>query len=121
MAHYGRLGNYQFPDAAEDIRGATLYGLNDDKLGKIDDVIFDHASGNIRYVVVDTGGWLSSKKFVIPPDRLRPSAKHENDYEVTASKEQIEHFPPYNESDVESEDKWERSEERRVGKECRCE
>jgi uncharacterized protein YrrD len=42
-----------------DIRGSKLYGLNDEKLGKIDDVIFDHGTGEIRYVVVDTGGWLS--------------------------------------------------------------
>jgi uncharacterized protein YrrD len=56
MPHYGRLGNYQFGQTAEDIRGAALYGLNDEKLGKIDDVIFDHSSGDIQYVVVDTGG-----------------------------------------------------------------
>ena len=32
-----------------------MYGLDDEKLGKVDDVIFDHATGSIRYVVVDTG------------------------------------------------------------------
>jgi uncharacterized protein YrrD len=45
------------------VRGSHLYGLNDDKLGKIEDVIFDHSSGDIHYVVVDTGGWLHPKKF----------------------------------------------------------
>jgi sporulation protein YlmC with PRC-barrel domain len=109
MAHYGTLRNYQFSDtdaAADDIRGSKLYGLDDDKLGKIDDVIFDHTTGNIRYVVVDTGGWLSSKKFVVPADRLRSSAEHEDDFRVDLTKQQIENFPPYNESDVESEEKW---------------
>jgi sporulation protein YlmC with PRC-barrel domain len=115
MAHYGRLKNYRFssPDeVSDDIRGSTIYGLDDEKIGKIDDVIFDHSSGGIRYVVVDTGGWLSSKKFVIPPDQLRTSARHGNDYEISATKEQIEYFPPYNESDVESHDKWEDYEKR---------
>jgi uncharacterized protein YrrD len=59
MAHCGLLRNYRFSDsseAAEDIRGAKLYGVNDEKLGKIEDVIFDHSTGLIRYVVVDTGG-----------------------------------------------------------------
>ena len=65
MANYGMLRNYRFTDDKEDIRGAKLFGLNDEKLGKIDDVIFDHNSGWIRYVVVDTGGWLSTKKFII--------------------------------------------------------
>ena len=109
MAHYGTLRDYHFVDnesAADDIRGSKVYGINDEKLGKIDDVIFDHSTGQIRYVVVDTGGWLSSKKFIVPPDRLQPSAEHKDDFRVDLSKEQIESFPPYNESDVESEKKW---------------
>ena len=80
--------------------------MNDEKLGKIDDVIFDHSSGNIRYVVVDTGGWLSSKKFLVPADGLRASAKHENDFETNLDKRQVESFPPYDETDLDSESKW---------------
>jgi uncharacterized protein YrrD len=48
MAHYGTLKNTAITEAGEDIRGTHLYGANDDKLGKIDDVIFDHATGDIR-------------------------------------------------------------------------
>jgi len=96
----------RFADASEDIRGSQLYGLNDEKLGKIDDVIFDHASATIRYIVVDTGGWLTTRRFIVPADRLRASAKHENDFEVPLNQEQVEDFPPYQESDLESENKW---------------
>lgn len=106
MSHYGRLGSYQFSDTAEDIRGATLYGVNDEKLGKIDDVIFDHSSGNIRYAIVDTGGWLKSKKFIVPAERLRPSSKHDDDYACDLTKQQVEGFPPYNESDLTSQERW---------------
>lgn len=109
MAHYGTLRDFQFIQSGEDlddVRGSHLYGLNDEKLGKIDDVVFDHSSGEIRYVVVDTGGWLSSKKFVVPADRIRPSANHEDDFSVDLSKQQVESFPAYNEKDMESEDKW---------------
>jgi stress response protein YsnF len=105
MAHYGLLRNYRFNETAEDIRGANLYGRDDDKLGKIDDVIFDHATGNIRYVVVDTG-WLRTKKFLVPAERLRTSTKHKDDFASDLTKEQVESFPPYNESDLESEEKW---------------
>jgi sporulation protein YlmC with PRC-barrel domain len=106
MPHYGTLQDYRFTDAdADDIRGSKIYGRDDEKLGKVDDVIFDHATGAIRYVVVDTGGWLSSKKFIVPADRLRPSVEHEDAYRVDLSKEQIESFPPYDESDVKDEDK----------------
>lgn len=106
MAHYGTLNNASVSDAAQDIRGSSLYGLADEKLGKIDDVIFDHATGLIRYVVVDTGGWLTTKQFIVPASRLRASLKHNDDFEVDLNKKQIESFPAYAESDLESDSKW---------------
>lgn len=106
MAQYGRLQDYRFTEAAEDIRGSHLYGLNDEKLGKIDDVIFDHSTGSIRYAIVDTGGWLSTKKFLVPAHRLRASTEHKDDFAVDLNKKQVESFPPYNESDLESEGQW---------------
>ena len=106
MAHYGILRETRFAEASEDIRGAHLYGSNDEKLGKIDDVVFDHSDGTIRYVVVDTGGWLSTKKFLVPAEGLRVSAKHDDDFEVSLSKHEIESFPPYDESDLGSDRKW---------------
>jgi len=108
MSHLGTLRDYRFSnvdEATDDVRGSKVYGFNDEKLGKIDDVIFDHASGRIQYVVIDTGGWLSSKKFLVPPQALRPSVDHE-DFRVDLSQAQIESFPPYNEADIESDEKW---------------
>jgi hypothetical protein len=106
MAQHGMLRDYRFTDTAEDIRGSKLYGLNDEKLGKIDDVIFDHSSGSIRYIVVDTGGWLSTKKFVVPAERLRASSEHKDDFAVDLSKQQVESLPPYDESNLESDQQW---------------
>ncbi len=106
MSHYGLLRDYEFAESAEDVRGANLYGRDDDKLGKIDDVIFDHATGNVSYVVVDTGGWLKTKKFIVPAKYLRASAKHEDDFGCNLTKQQIESFPPYQEKDLDSEDRW---------------
>jgi hypothetical protein len=109
MTHFGTLRDFRFTNVDEvtdDIRGANVYGLDDKKLGKIDDVIFDHATGSIRYVVVDTGGWLSSKKFIVPPYQLSQSTQHEDDFQVHLTREQIESFPPYNEADVESDERW---------------
>jgi hypothetical protein len=106
MAKHGMLRDFRFTDATEDIRGSKLYGLNDEKLGKIDDVIFDYFTGLIGYVVVDTGGWLTSKKFIVPADRLRLSAEHKDDFAVDLNKQQVESFPPYNELDLESDEQW---------------
>jgi hypothetical protein len=48
----------------------------------------------------------------VPAEKLRASAKHGNDYEADVSKGQIESFPEYNESELESESKWKGYEER---------
>jgi sporulation protein YlmC with PRC-barrel domain len=109
MPRYGTLGDYRFSDAqdaASDIRGAKVYGTNDQKLGDIDDVIFDQATGGIVYVVIDTGGWLSSRRFIVPPQQIRPSLQHENDFLVSLTKQQIEAFPPYDGTALTSEEKW---------------
>lgn len=109
MARYGTIGDYRFTnteEAAHDIRGATVYGPRDQKLGEIDDVIFDEVTGGIIFVVVDTGGWLSSKKFLVPPHEIRASLQHENDFLVDLTKEQIEAFPPYDGAALTSEEKW---------------
>lgn len=109
MARYGTLGDYRFVDtqeAATDIRGSKVYGLNDQKLGEIDDVVFDEATGAIVFVVVDTGGWLSSNMFIVPPQEIRPSLQHEDDFLVDLTKEQIEAFPSYDGKALTSEEKW---------------
>lgn len=109
MAHYGSLGDYRFADtqeAANDIRGAKVYGPNNEHLGKIDDVIFDRASGSIVYVVIDTGGWLSSNKFIVPPGEIRPSVQHEHDFLVNLTKQQIESLPAYDGKSLTSKEKW---------------
>jgi sporulation protein YlmC with PRC-barrel domain len=109
MAHYGTLREFRFSEHENDIndvRGSKLYGVDDEKLGKIDDVIFEHATGNIQYVVVDTGGWLLTKKFLVPRSRLRSSTKHEGEFSTDLTKRQVESFPAYDDTAIESDAKW---------------
>ena len=106
MPHFGTLRDYEFDSAADDIRGATLYGPNDEKLGEIDDIIFDHDSARIHYAVVDTGGWLTSKKFLVPADRIQPYHRNKDDFYTDLDKERIKMFPPYDEKKLQKEDDW---------------
>jgi sporulation protein YlmC with PRC-barrel domain len=112
MALYSNLRDYQFGSAAEDIRGANVYGANNEKLGDIDDVIFDVRTGDVRYVVVDSGGWLSAMKFVVPARQLMTREEGENDFRVNLTKDQVRKLPEYNESDLESEERWSNYENR---------
>ncbi len=101
MAHFGTLRDYKFAQEVGDIRGAEVFGTNDEKLGKIDDVIFDHTSGSLRYAVIDTGGWLHSKRFLVPANQIFERPDHEDDFAVNLTKEQIERFPEYTDETVE--------------------
>ena len=106
MSHYGLLGVYEFPEAAEDIRGAGLYGRNEEKLGKIKDVIFDHSTGTISYVVVDTGGLFKTRLFLVPAESLRTSSRHEEGYVTHLSKSELETLPSFEEKELESQERW---------------
>lgn len=49
-----------------DPQGRTVYGANNEKIGRISDTLVEQATGKIRYFIVDVGGWFSSKEVVIP-------------------------------------------------------
>lgn len=104
MAIYGNLRDYRFGDETDDIRGSIVYGLNEEKLGEIDDVIFDHGTGDLKYVVVETGGWLSSNKFLVPARQLTIREEGDEDYHVNLSKDQVKKLPQYQEDSVDRED-----------------
>jgi sporulation protein YlmC with PRC-barrel domain len=106
MAHYGLLRDYRFSDDVDDIRGASLYGADNEKIGKVDDVVFDHATGGIQYAVVDAGGWLSTKKFLVPADRIRSSGKDDKDFSTDMTKDQIKSLPEYDEKAVNNDREW---------------
>jgi sporulation protein YlmC with PRC-barrel domain len=105
MAHYGTLRDFKLPVAAE-VRGAAVYGLEDEKIGKLDDVILDHSTADVKYAVVDSGGWLKNHKFLVPADRIFPYAKRPGDFVVGVTRQQIKEFPSYNEKTLESQDEW---------------
>ena len=109
---YTTLHDYHFSRDIDDIRGSAMYGVGDEKLGKIDDVIFDSDSGRVQYLVVDTGGWLSSRRFLVPPEELTPSTTHDKDFAVSLTKAQIERFPALDEKVLEDKPGFENYEQR---------
>ncbi|HET9742634.1 MAG TPA: PRC-barrel domain-containing protein [Terriglobales bacterium] len=106
MAHLGTLRDFRFSEHADDIRGATLYGRDDQKLGEISDILFDHETGQVKYAVIDTGGWLTSNEFLVPSDRIRQRGDKEDEYSADLTKKQIETFPAYDEDHLKDEKRW---------------
>jgi len=105
MPHYGILRDHKMEDV-DDLRGADVYGVNDEKLGTIDDVIFDHSSGDIRYIVLKTGGLLSRKKVMVPANRVEPYGNHEDKFYAELDKERLEMLPEFKEETMKAQGDW---------------
>ncbi|MGC2741806.1 MAG: PRC-barrel domain-containing protein [Candidatus Angelobacter sp.] len=105
MPHYGVLRDHKMEDV-DDLRGAEVYGVNDEKLGTIDDVIFDHSSGDIRYIVLKTGGLFSKKRIMVPGNRVEPYGNHEDKFYAELDKERLEMLPEFNDETLKTEGDW---------------
>ncbi|WP_291426543.1 DUF2382 domain-containing protein [Deinococcus sp.] len=46
--------------------GGTAYGYNGEKIGAVKDALVEPGTGKIRFLLVDVGGWFSSKEVLVP-------------------------------------------------------
>ena len=76
-----------------DYRDLSLYNGND-KIGSVDDVLVDD-EGQLRYLVINTGGWLLSKKVLFPIGRARIDYERDRVYADTLTKAQVEALPEF--------------------------
>ncbi|MFC6591244.1 PRC and DUF2382 domain-containing protein [Deinococcus lacus] len=51
--------------------GNAAYGVNGDKVGTVRDALVDPSTGAIRFLIVDVGGWFSSKEVLVPVGHAR--------------------------------------------------
>lgn len=109
MPHYGILRDHKF-EGVDDLRGADVYGVNDEKLGTIDDVVFNHSSGDIRYIVLKTGGLLSRKKVMVPASRVEPYGNHDDKFYAELDKERLEMLPEFTDEKMKAEQDWDKYE-----------
>ena len=66
----------------------------DGEIGRCKDFLFDDASWIIRYMVADTGKWLSSRKVLISPQSLDTPDWLWKRFPVNLSREQVKASPP---------------------------
>ena len=102
MAHFGNLGSRQVSGDVQDIRGTVLRDSNDQKLGTVDDLILDHDTMEIRYLVIDSEGWLQDGGFLVPVDRVSADRNHEDGLTTDANRSEIEGSPQYDQVSRES-------------------
>jgi hypothetical protein len=76
----------------KDLRGYALRAT-DGVIGRVDDFYFDDEGWAIRYLVVDTGSWLSGRKVLISPIAIGPPDWTTHELPVSLTKAQVEHSP----------------------------
>jgi hypothetical protein len=62
--------------SASVINGCAI-AANDCRLGTVSDFLFDDASWLVRWLVLETGKWLSGRKVLLPPSVLGRSIQRD--------------------------------------------
>ena len=80
---------------AQTLKGYKLHSL-DGEIGKIKEFYFDDHYWTIRYLVADTGNWLTGTQVLISPYALSAVNKEEHYIAIDLTKKQIEDSPSLN-------------------------
>ena len=87
--------------SSDKVEGATVYNTAGEKLGSIDDLMIDKTSGQIRYAVLEFGGFLGmgTDRYPMPWNVLRyDTAK--GGYTAPIDKAILDKAPKYREQEV---------------------
>lgn len=75
-----------------ELNGYSLLAT-DGELGKVKDVFFDDDKWTIRYLVVETGSWLNSRKVLISPYSISQVNAADHSIAVRLTQEQVRNSP----------------------------
>jgi hypothetical protein len=78
---------------AKTLKGYKLRG-RDGEIGKVQEFYFDDHGWTIRYLVADTGNWLTGRQVLLSPHALGTVNSGEQYIAVNLTKRQIEDSPP---------------------------
>lgn len=75
-----------------DLEDYTI-AASDDNVGEVTDFLFDDEEWVIRYLIVETGHWFSSRKVLISPISIQQANWKEKVLPVLITKEQVKNSP----------------------------
>jgi sporulation protein YlmC with PRC-barrel domain len=87
--------------SSERVEGTTVYNQSGDKLGSIDDLMIDKMSGQVRYAVLEFGGFLGigTDRYPLPWNMLKYDTSMDG-YVVPLDKNVLEGAPRYAQEQV---------------------
>jgi hypothetical protein len=81
-------------DSAVSFDDLDVCGTDGHKLGDLDGFIVDADSGRVYYAVVDSGGWFTSRRFLLPIGHATLGRDHRS-MQVDVSKEALKQLPQF--------------------------
>jgi sporulation protein YlmC with PRC-barrel domain len=87
--------------SSDKVEGTAVYNDAGEKLGSIDDLMIDKYSGQIRYAVLEFGGFLGmgTDRYPIPWNVLKYDTG-KGGYTVPLNKTKLENAPKYRDQEV---------------------
>jgi len=87
--------------SSDKVEGTTVYNMAGDKLGSVDDLIIDKRSGQVRYAVLEFGGFLGmgTDRYPMPWNMLKYDTDKDG-YVVPLDKNKLDKAPHYPHDDV---------------------
>src|SRR5262245_19478058 len=78
--------------SARNLKGAAIIA-RDGAIGEIDDIYFDDEMWTARYLVVDAGAWLFSRKVLISPISIEKAPEGAKEVFVHLTRDQVKNSP----------------------------
>ena len=87
--------------SSDRVEGTAVYNSSGDKLGSIDDLMIDKISGQVRYAVMEFGGFLGmgTDRYPLPWNMLKYDTSKEG-YVVPLDKAKLQGAPRYTDDSV---------------------
>ena len=82
-------------DKAKMLKGYKLHS-RDGEVGEVEEFYFDDHHWIVRYLVVDTGNWLTGRKVLISPYSVAAVNRQGKYISVNLTQKQIEDSPSWN-------------------------
>ncbi|MEO8056956.1 MAG: PRC-barrel domain-containing protein [Burkholderiales bacterium] len=87
--------------SSERVEGTKVFNEAGDKLGSVDELMIDKHSGQVRYAVLEFGGFLGmgTERYPMPWNMLKYDTALDG-YVVPLDKARLEGAPSYQENDI---------------------
>lgn len=87
--------------SSDKVEGTSVYNAAGDKLGSVDDLVIDKRTGQVRYAVLEFGGFLGmgTDRYPLPWNMLKYDSSKEG-YIVPLDKAKLDNAPHYADGDL---------------------